>query len=291
MSILLFGASTHLSQTKLIPRILRSGFRKTFYVTTIPKPNSNWFTPNDLLPLTDVTYFSFNNNTLSDMLPKINPSTSLFIDTHIDPSSDFESFFQTIEYYCPVNTHFVNNLLFDYIPNLPLFFIDPINITEISLSISNPSLDKHLIPNLIMVISQMFSISCNIPRKSLLNSIYPFSSDNFYTNSTYTYCHTDIQLSESSHPLQLKFLINHISSNIYTINILTSDNYTHQFQIHPHSLYQLYYNDILINNQSLPSFDSYLNILESALNNNLSNFLSKSEILQSWNITKNLFDS
>lgn len=117
MSMLLFGATGHLVRTKLRPRIYGAGFRDVKYVSRTLRDHRtqrSWFTPDDELPQTDVTYFAVNSTTIPYVIDKIPLDTRLCVEKPV--GRDYESCRKLMEHLDDRDVVFVDHYLCKNIP-------------------------------------------------------------------------------------------------------------------------------------------------------------------------------
>ena len=186
MSILLFGASGHLAQTKLIPRLYKAGYKDVFYVSRRRMQNNNWFTTQDQLPRTDVTYFSVNSNHLPEVISNISNNTRLCIEKPV--GTDASSARMLIDTIISQKFHdvcYIDHYLCKYVPILSHFMIDVSQVSRIYATIhetadvearigsfSETGIVRDFIQNhILMVVAEMLSRELSGSRLGILNAI------------------------------------------------------------------------------------------------------------------------
>lgn len=307
MSILLFGATGHLAQTRLIPRLYRAGYTDVSYVSRRPKQGNSWYTIGDTLPSCDVTYFAVNSEHLPEVADAIPKNTRLCLENPI--GTDYTSaraLMDTVDSYNFDSVLYVDHYLFKYVPTLSEHNIHVSDITKIYVTIhktadvedrmasfSETGVVRDFIQNhVLMTISEMLSRELNATRLGVLNATAPFSTSARYDGCpgpancpTQVSCKTEINISEQGPPVDLYVdVVKRASSNTYSIDVCTRDGSRHSFTIQPDSVYNMYSSNILTSCQMIDAGDAYTSVLSNALNRDAGAFPSRREILRCWEI-------
>lgn len=298
MSLLLFGATGHLAQNTLLPRVYKAGFHDVYYVSKNHHTGSHWFHTGDSLPTTDVTYFSASSDHIVSHIEKIPQETLLCIESPIGNSvSSFNSIVDSInETRGLESVRFVDHYLCQHTPDFQDFLINPSDIKEIHITLHDSSKSHHTAQELVqshvlIALSETLSRSCKCSRLSILNSVVPFDPMKCVFSKTHAFCETQIYISESYYDcirLCVDVVNTQSARDEYSISVKTTDNNRHQFCIHPHAVYNRFKDNILTECELLPSQDSYLRVLSLALEGSHTAFPSLPEISRCWQIVSHI---
>lgn len=305
-SLLLFGSTGHLANTKIIPaarklNMLTIGASRKYNDQTIP-----WISINSAnFPRCDVTYFSLPPIIMKDYIDKVPDDTVLCLEK--PHGSNKETFEALVSDLSDKNVLFVDHFLHKYIPNLTEYNIDYKDINYINVTFYEKDSVEHrlstfdqmgivrdIIQNhLLFVLSTMIGVSTNQSRLDVLNSIENISKEDtifhtydYYGGSedtpTFANCTTKID------HIEVNILAGKKQhNNEYSIT-LHENNKVHIFNIQPRFLYECYEEGVILNCESLPKHEAYESVLDDASNRIHDKFPTPEEISRSWEIVEEI---